>query len=62
LCQVGAVPELQSLLSPHLAALLAHTVPGGKMLRGMAVPATYRLLRPECSPQMLRKGKQLNLD
>ena len=56
------MPELQSLLSPHLAALLAHTVPGGKMLRGLAVPATYRLLRPECSPQMLRKGTKLNLD
>jgi len=41
-----ATPDLHPLLSSHLSSLLHYTVPGGKMNRGLSVPATYQLLSP----------------
>ena len=46
LSQDPATPDLHPLLSSHLSSLLHYTVPGGKMNRGLSVPATYQLLAP----------------
>eukprot|EP00092_Neocalanus_flemingeri_P061590 GFUD01074094.1.p1 GENE.GFUD01074094.1~~GFUD01074094.1.p1 ORF type:complete len:388 (-),score=78.24 GFUD01074094.1:438-1601(-) len=38
--------DLHPHLSAHISSLLHYTVPGGKMNRGLSVPATYQLLVP----------------
>lgn len=38
--------DLHPHLSSHISSLLHYTVPGGKMNRGLSVPATYQLLVP----------------
>jgi len=42
-------PDLHPHLSEHISSLLHYTVPGGKMNRGLSVPATYQLLVPPSS-------------
>lgn len=42
------------VVSRHLAKCIQYNVPNGKKNRGLAVPATYRLLRPQHTPDELR--------
>jgi len=53
LSQDPATPDLHPHLSSHLSSLLHYTVPGGKMNRGLSVPATYQLLVPTTTSSQL---------
>ena len=44
------------VVSKHLAKCIQYNVPNGKKNRGLAVPATLKLIKPDCTPEEIREA------
>lgn len=44
------------MINKHLSKCLQYNVPNGKKNRGLAVPATFKQMKPDCTEEELKEA------